>query len=129
MLRGVALFVGVVFVSFALFAQAQKTSLLPDAKLQAIVSEASGDLDLDTIIGLGRFNRVPATSGFNEAENYMLARAKEYGLDAHMESFPADGKTTYNTFTSYLSWEVAAATLAEIAPRQEVVGDYAKNPI
>ncbi len=117
------------FLALTLAAESPKVSLLSNAQLQAIVGEASGDLDLDTIIGLGRFNRVPATSGFNDAASYMLARAKEYGLEARMESFPADGKTTYNTFTSYLSWKVASATLSEISPRQEVVGEYSKNPI
>jgi aminopeptidase YwaD len=129
MLFKVAFLTGVWICSFTLLAQARKTSLLPDNQLAAIVGEASGDLDLDTIIGLGRFNRVPATSGFNDAANYMLARAKEYGLDAHMESFPADGKTTYNTFTSYLSWQVSSATLSELTPKPEVIGDYSKNPI
>jgi hypothetical protein len=127
MLLKIALPVGV--LSICLLSQTPKTSLLPDNQLQAIAGEASGDLDLDTIIGLGRFNRVPATAGFNDAASYMLSRAKEYGLDAHMEKFPADGKTTYNTFTSYLTWQVESATLTEIAPKQEVVGDYSKNPI
>jgi aminopeptidase YwaD len=111
------------------FAQAQKTSLMPDKSLKAIVNEASGDLDLDTIIALGRFHRVPATSGFNEGADYMLSKAKEYGLDAHMEQFPADGKTTYNMFTSYLAWDVTSAVLSEVSPREELIGDYSKNPI
>ena len=120
-------------VSFAsaatALAQAQKTSLMPDKSLHAIVNEASGDLDLDTIIALGRWHRVPTTSGFNAAAEYMLSRAKEYGLDAHMEKFPADGKTKYNTFTSYLTWNVSSAVLSEVSPRDELIGDYAKNPI
>jgi len=113
----------------ALLAQARKASLMPDAHLQAIVNEASGDLDLDTIIALGRFHRVPTTAGFNAAADYVLSKAKEYGLDAHIESFPADGKATYNTFTSYLAWEVSGAVLSEVSPRAELIGDYAKNPI
>ena len=114
----------------ALTAFGQKTTLMPDAHLDAIVGEASGELSLDTVIGLGRHHRVPATPGFHEGASYILSKAKEYGLsDAHIESFPADGKTTYNTFRSYLSWEVSSAILTELAPRSQVIGDYSKNPI
>jgi aminopeptidase YwaD len=112
------------------FVQAQKTSLLPDHHLDAIVGEASGELALDTIIGLGRYHRVPATAGFHEGAGYILSKAKEYGLeDAQIESFPADGKTTYFNFRSYLSWGVSSAVLAEISPLAHVIGDYSKNPI
>jgi len=107
----------------------QKTTLMPDARLNAIVEEASGELPLDTIIALGEHHRVPATAGFNDGANLILAKAKQYGLDAHIENFPADGKTTYNTFKSYLGWQISSAVLTEIAPQPHVIGDWSKNPI
>src|SRR5277367_5353341 len=125
-MRGVC----VCFVAIVAFGQAQKTSLLPDHHLDAIVGEASGESALDTVIGLGRYHRVPATPGFHEGANYILSKAKEYGLDdPHVEAFPADGKATYNTFRSYLSWEVSSAVLTELVPRPQVIGDFSKNPI
>lgn len=129
MLRNMLLLTFSLMCAGMVLAQAQKTSLMPDKNLNAIVNEASGDLDLDTIIALGRFHRVPATSGFNAGADYILSKAKEYGLDAHMEKFPADGKTTYNTFTSYLTWDVSSAILTEVSPREELIGDFSKNPI
>ncbi len=109
---------------------AQKTTLMPDARLNAIVGEASGELPLDTIIALGEHHRVPATAGFNDGANLIVAKAKQYGLDdAHIENFPADGKATYNTFKSYLGWQISSAILTEISPRQVVIGDWSKNPI
>src|SRR5712692_4044768 len=110
-----------------LFAQAPKTSLLPDSQLAAITSEASGSLAKDTIVALGRFHRVHASPGFHEAAEYIAGKAREYGLeDVHIESFPADGKTTYNTFRSYLGWEPVSGVLTEVAPRREVIADYSK---
>src|SRR6266481_793669 len=46
--------------------QPAKTSLLPDAQLTAITSEASGALAKDTIIALGRLHRVHASPGFHQ---------------------------------------------------------------
>src|SRR5260221_9493003 len=90
-------------------ALAQKTSLLPDAQLNAIVAEASGSLSKDTIIALGRFHRVHASPGFHEAALYIADKAREYGLqNVQIESFPADGVATYNSFRSYLGWEAEA---------------------
>src|SRR5712692_6227435 len=110
-----------------LFAQAPKTSLLPDSQITAITGEASGMLAKDTIIGLGRFHRVHASPGFHEAAEYIAAKAREYGLeDVHIESFPADGKTTYNTFRSYLGWEATSGVLSEIAPRHQAIADHSK---
>src|SRR5204863_4141944 len=111
----------------ASMALAQKTSLLPDAQLNSIVAEASGSLSKDTIMALGRFHRVHASPGFHEAAVYIADKAREYGLqNVQIESFPADGKTTYNSFRSYLGWEAESGVLTEVAPRQEVIGDYSK---
>src|SRR5258708_14627202 len=117
----------VLLVASILAAQTTKTSLLPDQQLNVITREASGSLAKDTIIALGRFHRVHASPGFHEAAEYIAAKAREYGLeDVHIESFPADGKTTYNTFRSYLGWESTSGVLTEISPRSAVIADYSK---
>ena len=100
---------------------------MPDSQLNAIASEASGSLAKDTIVALGRFHRVHASPGFHEAAEYIAAKAREYGLeDVHIESFAADGKTTYNTFRAYLGWEAENGVLSEIAPRSQAIADYSK---
>src|SRR5438876_6750811 len=108
-------------------ALAQKTSLLPDSQLKEIVREASGSLAKDSVIALGRFHRVHASPGFHEATIFIAEKAREFGLqDVKIESFPADGSTTYNSFRSYLGWEAEAGLLTEESPRQEVIADYSK---
>jgi aminopeptidase YwaD len=116
-----------VLAGCCLFAQTPKTSLLPDAQLNAIAAEASGSLAKDTVVAIGRFHRVHASAGFHEAAEYVAAKAREFGLqDVHIELFPADGKTTYNTFRSYLGWDASSGVLTEVTPRREVIADYAK---
>jgi len=106
---------------------AQKTSLLPDAQLNAIVAEASGTLAKANIAALGKFHRVQASPGFHEAASYVAMKAREYGLqEVKIDSFSADGVTTYNTFRSYYGWEAESAILSEVAPRREVVTEYPK---
>jgi aminopeptidase YwaD len=104
-----------------------KTTLLSDAHLAAIVAEASGSLAKDTVVALGEMHRVQASAGFHSAAEYVAARAREYGLDeVRVESFPADGTTTYGTFRSYYGWEAESGVLDEIAPRSETIADYSK---
>lgn len=106
---------------------AQKTSLLPDAHLNAIVAEASGTLVKENIAALGRFHRVQASAGFHEAASYIAAKAREYGLqEVKIDSFAADGVTTYNTFRTYFGWEAETGILSEVAPRKIIIADYPK---
>ncbi len=105
----------------------RKTALLPDAQLNSIVAEASGTRAKQTIVDLGRFHRVHASPGFHEAAVYIAEKAREYGLqEVKIESFPADGVATYNTFRSYYGWEAEAGVLTEVAPLRQVVADYSK---
>src|SRR5262249_5468806 len=107
--------------------RAPKTSLLPDPALAAIVAETSGSLAKDTVVALCERHRVQASAGFHDAAEYVAARAREYGLsDVRIETFPADGATTYGTFTSYYGWEAESGVLDEISPRAETVADFAK---
>ncbi len=106
---------------------AQKTSLLSDSQLSAIVTEASGTMAKENIAALGKFHRVQASAGFHQAASYVAMKAREYGLqEVKIDSFPADGVTTYHTFRSYYGWEAESAILSEVTPRREVIAEYPK---
>ena len=108
-------------------ASARKTSLLTDEHLAAIVAEASGSLAKQTVVALSMRHRVHGSPGFRDAAEYIAARAREYGLsEVAVESFPADGRTTYGVFRAYYGWEARSGTLEEVSPRRETVADYAK---
>jgi aminopeptidase YwaD len=79
---------------------------------------------------LTRLHRVLATLEFEQAAEFMLMRAKEYGLeDAHREQFPNDGKIHYGLMRSHLGWSVEAASLWELKPDHTLLGDWATDPI
>jgi hypothetical protein len=84
----------------------------------------------ENLRSLTRLHRVPATPEFDQAAEFMLLRAKEYGLhDAHAEQFPIDGKIHYGLMRSYLAWHVDSARLWELEPERTLLGDWATDPI
>jgi aminopeptidase YwaD len=92
--------------------------------------EASGVAPYENLRGLTRLHRVPATSEFDQAADFILMRAKEYGLqDAHAEQFPIDGKIQYGLMRSHLAWHVDAGRLWELQPEHTLLGDWATDPI
>lgn len=92
--------------------------------------EASGAAPYENLRYLTRLHRVPATAEFDQAAEFILQRAREYGLaDVQSEQFPVDGKTQYGLMRSYLGWRVEAAQLWEVRPRHLLLGDWATDPI
>ena len=84
----------------------------------------------ENLRSLTRLHRVPATPEFDQAAEFMLARAKEYGLqDVHAEQFPIDGKIQYGLMRSHMAWHVEAARLWQIQPQHTLLGDWATDPI
>ena len=92
--------------------------------------ETSGTAPYENLRSLTRLHRVPATPEFDQASEFMLMRAREYGLqDAHAEQFPIDGKIHYGLMRSHLAWHVDAASLWELEPEHTLLGDWATDPI
>src|SRR5580700_9130459 len=116
-----------ILVSCPLYAQ---QPFLSETQWTALRDEASGVAPYENLRFLTRLHRVPATPEFDQAADFMLKRAKEYGLqDAHSEQFPIDGKIHYGLMRSYLAWHVAAASLWEAEPERTLLGDWATDPI
>src|ERR1700676_2023238 len=71
-----------------------------------------------------------ATAAFDQAPQFVLQRAREYGLaGAHSEQFPIDGARHYGLMRSYLAWTVEEARLWEIRPQHILLGDWKTDPI
>src|SRR5712671_96667 len=96
----------------------------------AIRDESSGAAPYENLRYLSTLHRVPATPEFDQAAQFMLEKARDYGLaDAHSEQFPIDGTKTYGLMRSYLGWNVEAATLWEVSPQHLLLGDWKTDPI
>src|ERR1700723_3856333 len=105
-------------------------AFLSEPQWSALRDEASGTAPYENLRALTRLHRVPATPEFDQAADFILERAKEYGLqDAHAEQFPIDGKIHYGLMRSYLAWHVDAARLWELQPERTLLGDWATDPI
>jgi aminopeptidase YwaD len=97
-----------------------KADLLPplrDSDVAALANEISGEAAKRNLEGLARHHRMRGSSGFRAATDQILAELKRYGFaDAHVESFPADGKIYYGTQRSRPGWDAAFAELWEVDP-------------
>jgi hypothetical protein len=49
--------------------------------------------------------------------------------DAAIERFPADGKTLYAHFRSYLGWNPVSAALEEVSPRPRLIASFPDLPV
>jgi hypothetical protein len=120
---------GFVLLSAATFALAQQPFLSSEQWVK-LRDEASGAAPYENLRCLTRLHRVPATAEFDQAAQFVLQRAREYGLaEVQSEQFPIDGKTQYGLMRSYLGWTVEAGQLWEVRPQHLLLGDWATDPI
>jgi len=103
---------------------------LPSEQWVKLRDEASGAAPYENLRYLTQLHRVPATEEFDQAAQFMLERAREYGLgEVQSEQFPIDGRTQYGLMRSYLGWKVEAGRLWEVRPQHLLLGDWATDPI
>jgi len=96
----------------------------------ALRDESGGAASYENLRYLTGLHRVPATPEFDEAAQFVLQRAQEYGLaDARAEQFPIDGRRQYGLMRSYLGWTVEEARLWEVRPEHVLLGDWKTDPI
>ena len=93
-------------------------TLLDRTVLDALDQELSGVAAKDHVAHLALMHRVPASPGFHEAIEYVMGRARAFGLsDVHVETFPGDGETWFGTLHGNRGWRVDGGTLDEVQPR------------
>jgi aminopeptidase YwaD len=124
-----ALSVGTLAATIRLTAQPAPTvpaeTLLDRATLQALDNELSGAAAKDHVYRLAQMHRVPASTGFHEAIEYVTSRARMFGLsDVHVETFPGDGTTWFGTLHGNRGWRVEGGALDEIRPQPRRIASY-----
>ncbi|MBI4469897.1 MAG: hypothetical protein HY650_11320, partial [Acidobacteria bacterium] len=86
-----------------------------------VVDQVSGERAKAHVIELSRYYREDATPGFHEAATYILETAGKYGLhDAHIETFPVDGKIRNFNLQSRYGWNPKRAELWLSDPLQKL---------
>ena len=100
-------------------------TLLKRQVLKALDEELSGTAAKDHVARLSQLHRVPASPGFHEAIEYVMGRAKAFGLtDVHVETFPGDGNTYFGTLHGNRGWRVSGGWLDEVSPRAGRIISY-----
>ena len=103
---------------------------LTDSQWTALKNESNGAAPYENLRYLTTLHRVPATPAFDQAAQFILERARDYGLtDVHAEQFPIDGTKRYGLMRSYFGWNVTGASLWQTKPEHLLLGDWATNPI
>ncbi len=118
------------FVAFTTLCAFGQQPFLDAHQWAVLRDESSGAAPYENLRYLTGLHRVPATPEFDQAAQFVLQRAREYGLtDAHGEQFPIDGTKNYGLMRSYLAWTVEEARLWEIRPEHLLLGDWKTDPI
>ncbi len=118
------------FVAFTTLCALGQQPFLSVRQWTALRDESSGAVPYENLRYLAGLHRVPATPEFDQAAQFILQRAREYGLaEAHSEQFPIDGARHYGLMRSYLAWTVDEARLWEIRPQHLLLGDWKTDPI
>lgn len=117
-------------IAFATLGAAGQQPFLNSGQWTALRDEAGGAAPYENLRYLTGLHRVPATPEFDQAAQFVLQRAREYGLsDVHSEQFPIDGTRQYGLMRSYLGWTVEEGRLWEIRPQHILLGDWKTDPI
>ena len=104
--------------------------LLSPQQWSLIREEVNGISPYENLRYLTGLHRVPGTAAFSQAAQFIVERARDYGLDdAHTEQFPIDGVRTYGLMRSYLAWSVQSGQLWEVRPHHLLIGDAQTDPI
>jgi len=100
-------------------------TLLDRSTLQALDNELSGTAAKDHVYRLTQLHRVPASTGFHDAIEYVTGRARAFGLtDVHVETFPGDGTTWFGTLHGNRGWRVEGGSLDEIRPQARRITSF-----
>lgn len=126
MKRTFALVLSSICCSLLCFSQPHHDLL--DPKVRDILHEGlSGELAKEHVIQITRYHRIQGSRGYRDAAHYVLGKLREYGFsekDAYIESFPSDGKATYQTWQSPSGWDITAAELRMVEPYDERIVGY-----
>ena len=80
----------------------------------------------DDVGVISRYHRLQASPGYRAAATYVFGELQNAGLEAVMETYPANYQTKFWTSSSFQEWDCTSATLDLIEPADEArrLADY-----
>jgi aminopeptidase-like protein len=79
--------------------------------IKKILNAVSGDRTYRNVEEISNFHRIQASTGYRAAAKHVTSKLLEYGLDAKIKSYPADGKTWFLTSKMFKEWHCENAYL------------------
>jgi len=111
-------------------AETRRIAFWPDAVPAAIQKHVDGAYVHGAVRALGKFHRVQGSPGFRAAADWLTGELTAGGLaDAKVEPLPADGKTSYAHFKSYLGWQATEGRLDEVAPARRTLAEFPREAV
>ncbi|MGB3717278.1 MAG: DUF4910 domain-containing protein [Candidatus Promineifilaceae bacterium] len=90
------------------------------AKLVETIQQAySGRVAKEDVAAVIRHHRIQASPGYRAAARYVLAELLLAGLEAEIETYPADFRTQFWTAGSFQEWDASTGTLHLVQPDDE----------
>lgn len=97
--------------------------------IEAIKRAYSGEAAKVYIADITRFHRIQASPGIRKAAHYCFRKLKDFGLDAEIFTFPADGRNRFWSLVVPQEWSLKKATLEMVEPKRLRLCDYAGNKL
>jgi aminopeptidase YwaD len=123
MKRAFLSFVFILFILFPLYLIGLEGNLIERDLWKKISSEYSGELAKYHVLNISLHHRIRGGGpGYDAAVDYVVARAKEYGLEeVTVERFLADGYKSYLGWRSPVGWRVNGAELRMVKPYERIL--------
>ncbi len=96
-----------------------------------IRQEYSGTAAKEDVAAISRHHRIQASPGYRAAAEYVLTELQNAGLDAHIETYPANYETKFWEARSFQEWDAARGTLhlIEADGKTRKLADYREEKI
>ena len=95
----------------------------------ALCGKLSGDRAIAQAREQNRIERYFTFPNFERSADRCGEELERVGLtDVEVESFPADGRTSWSGWQAMKAWDVESARLWLTAPREELLSDWSVNP-
>jgi aminopeptidase YwaD len=86
--------------------------LVPQPVFNAIAGEYSGEAAQENDRQIVQYHRIQGSPMMAAvAEKVVLAKLRDWGIEARLEQFPSDGKTRYQTYVSPMGWDMRGGEL------------------
>ncbi len=105
-------------------AQSAENLLLDQPTLTLLQEELSGQQAKEHVIAISGYHRIQGSPGYSEAARYILQQLHSFGFRAWIESFPAEGRISYQTWQSPPGYRIESAELRMIEPDNELIVSY-----